>query len=117
MHAEGQAYLILADDEALPEYIDKAVEELKVSNKLQLPPPPQFACLYISAGKKDKISKGDIVGLLTKKGGLSGDDIGLITTLDFASYVSVKRALVTKVLANIKNEKLKGGKVKIEVAN
>ncbi|MEK6781749.1 MAG: DEAD/DEAH box helicase [Bacteroidota bacterium] len=117
MSAEGQAYLVLANDETLPDYIDKSVEELKVGNKLQLPPPPQFACLYISAGKKDKISKGDIVGLLTKKGGLQSDDIGLITTLDFASYVSVKRALVTKVLANIKNEKLKGIKVKIEVAN
>jgi superfamily II DNA/RNA helicase len=116
-HAEGQAYLILANDETLPDYIDKSVEELKVSNKLLLPPPPQFACLYISAGKKDKISKGDIVGLLTKKGGLQSDDIGLITTLDFASYVSVKRGLVNKVLANIKNEKLKGTKVKIEVAN
>jgi superfamily II DNA/RNA helicase len=117
MHAEGQAYLVLADDETLPGYIDKSVEELKLTGKLQLPPPPHFACLYISAGKKDKISKGDIVGLLTKKGGLQGDDIGLITTLDFSSYVSVKRALVNKVLANIKNEKLKNTKVKIEVAN
>ena len=117
MHAEGQAYLVLADDETLPGYIDKSVEELKLSGKLQLPPPPHFACLYISAGKKDKISKGDIVGLLTKKGGLQSDDIGLITTLDFSSYVSVKRTLVNKVLANIKNEKLKKIKVKIEVAN
>jgi len=117
MHTEGQAYLILANDETLPGYIDKTVEELKVSGKLQLPPPPRFACLYISAGKKDKISKGDIVGLLTKKGGLQSDDIGLITTLDFSSYVSVKRSLVNKVLANIKNEKLKKIKVKIEVAN
>jgi superfamily II DNA/RNA helicase len=117
MHAEGQAYLVLADDETLPGYIDKSVEELKLSGKLHLPPPPKYACLYISAGKKDKISKGDIVGLLTKKGGLQGDDIGLITTLDFSSYVSVKRVLVNKVLANIKNEKLKNTKVKIEVAN
>ena len=117
MHAEGQAYLVLADDETLPGYIDKSVEELKLSGKLHLPPPPNYACLYISAGKKDKISKGDIVGLLTKKGGLQGDDIGLITTLDFSSYVSVKRPLVNKVLANIKNEKLKNTKVKIEVAN
>jgi len=117
MHAEGQAYLVLADDETLPQYIDKTVAELKVSSKLQLPPPPHFVCLYISAGKKDKISKGDVVGLLTKKGGLSSDDIGLITTLDFASYVSVKRERVTKMLANIKNEKLKKLKVKIEVAS
>jgi superfamily II DNA/RNA helicase len=117
MHADGKAYLVLAIDEALPEYIDKSIEEIKVSAKLKLPPPPAFACLYISAGKKDKISKGDIVGLLTKKGGLQSDDIGLITSLDFSSYVSVKRSLVDKLLTNIKNEKLKKVKVKIEVAN
>lgn len=117
MHAEGQAYLVLADDETLPPYIDKTITELKVGSKLQLPPPPNYVCLYISAGKKDKISKGDIVGLLTKKGGLTSDDIGLITTLDFTSYVSVKRELVTKMLNNIKNEKLKKLKVKIEVAS
>jgi superfamily II DNA/RNA helicase len=117
MHADGKAYLVLAIDEALPEYIDKSIEEIKVSAKLKLPPPPAFASLYISAGKKDKISKGDIVGLLTKKGGLQSDDIGLITSLDFSSYVSVKRSLVDKLLTNIKNEKLKKVKVKIEVAN
>jgi len=117
MHAEGQAYLVLADDESLPQYIDKTVTELKIGSKLQLPTPPNFVCLYISAGKKDKISKGDVVGLLTKKGGLSSDDIGLITTLDFTSYVSVKRERVPKMLSNIKNEKLKKLKVKIEVAS
>ena len=116
MHANGKAYLILADDETLPEYIDKSIPEITVTNKLHLPPPPHFVCLYISAGKKNKISKGDIVGLLTKKGGLTGDDVGLITTLDFASYVSIKRSLVKDVLSKIKNEKLKGTKVKIEVA-
>jgi superfamily II DNA/RNA helicase len=116
MHANGKAYLILADDETLPDYIDKSIPEITVTNKLHLPPLPHFVCLYIGAGKKNKISKGDIVGLLTKKGGLQGDDVGLITTLDFASYVSIKRSLVKDVLAKIKNEKLKGTKVKIEVA-
>jgi len=117
MHAEGEAYLVLAEDEELPHYIDKSIEEVKVPRKLQLPPPPHFACLYIGAGKKDKISKGDIVGLLTKKGGLKSDEVGLVTTLDHSSYVSVKRTLVNKVLTNIKNEKLKKAKVKIEIAN
>ena len=117
MHADGEAYLVLAEDEELPHYIDKSIEEVRVPRRLQLPPPPHFVCLYIGAGKKDKISKGDIVGLLTKKGGLKSDEVGLVTTLDHASYVSVKRALVNKVLTNIKNEKLKKTKVKIEIAN
>lgn len=117
MHAAGDAWLILADDETLPGYIDPATEIVNVNSRLQLPPPPKYVCLYISAGKKDKISKGDIAGLLMKKGGLPADDIGLITTLDHASYVSVKRAGVNKVLSAIKDERLKKMKVKIEIAS
>jgi superfamily II DNA/RNA helicase len=117
MHSEGQAYLVLAKDESLPGYIDKPVEEILVDKKLKRPLPPLYTCLYISAGRKDKVSKGDIVGLLTKKGGLQSHDIGLVTTLDFSSYVSVKRSLVSQTLARIKNEKLKNKRVKIEVAS
>ncbi len=124
MHADGTAYLILAEEERMPEYIDhrligagNSLEELVVSKKWQLPPPPEFICLYISAGKKDKISKGDIAGLLTKKGGLQGNEVGLITTLDHSSYACIKRTLVDKVLKNIKNERVKKMKVKIEIAN
>jgi superfamily II DNA/RNA helicase len=117
MHAHGEAYLILADDETLPEYISETIEVMPVPKTLKLPAPPTYACLYISAGKKDKVSKGDIVGFLTKKGGLSGEDIGLVMPLDYASYVSIKRPLVTKVLQSIQNEKLKNIKVKVEVAN
>lgn len=116
MHAEGNSYLVLANDEVLPDYIDKSVEEITVTEELQPVQPSSFECLYFSAGKKDKISKGDIVGLLTQKGGLTTSDIGLITVLDFSSYVAVKRSKVAKTLDKIRNEKLKKSKVKIEVA-
>jgi superfamily II DNA/RNA helicase len=116
MHASGQAYLILANDEKLQPYMDPDMEEMTVHPQLKLPAPPDYVCLYISAGKKEKINKGDIAGLLTKKGGLQADEIGLITTLDHASYVSVKRNTLGKLMAGIKDEKLKKQKVKIEVA-
>jgi superfamily II DNA/RNA helicase len=116
MHAEGNSYLVLANDEVLPDYIDKSIEEITVTDELQPVQPSSFECLYFSAGKKDKISKGDIVGLLTQKGGLTTSDIGLITVLDFSSYVAVKRSKVAKTLDKIRNEKLKKSKVKIEVA-
>lgn len=117
MHAEGKVYLVVADDETLPDYIDSSIPEYHVAPKLKLPAPPLYVCLYISAGKKNKISKGDIVGLLTKKGGLTSDDIGLITTLDFTSYVCVKRPTINKLLKDLKDQKLKNIKVKIEVAS
>jgi superfamily II DNA/RNA helicase len=117
MHANGEAYLVLADDETLPHYIDKSLEEVILPKALKLPPPPNYVCLYISAGKKDKINKGDIAGLLMKKAGLQTDEVGLITTLDNSSYVSVKRTELKNVLAKIKDERLKKMRVKIEVAS
>jgi superfamily II DNA/RNA helicase len=117
MHASGQSYLILADDETLPTYLDKSLPEVSLAKSLKLPPPPQYVCLYVSAGKKDKVSKGDIAGLFMKKAELTGDEIGLIVILDYASYVSVKRSVLPKVLRALKEEKLKKIKVKIEVAN
>lgn len=117
MHAEGTAYLVLAADEELSPYLDWKINEITISPKLKLPPPPKFICIYISAGKKEKISKGDIVGLLMKKGELQNEDIGLITILDHSSYVSINRELAEEVLSRIKNEKLKKLKVKFEIAN
>lgn len=117
MHAQGKAYLISGDDETLPEYLDKPLDEVTLPKTLKLPPPPAYACIYISAGKKDKISKGDIVGLLMKKAELKTEEIGLITTLDHASFVSVKRSLAAKTLAAIKDERLKKQKVKMAIAN
>lgn len=118
MHASGEAYLILADDdESLPKYLDDKLPEIVLPKNLTLPPPPVFASIYISAGKKDKISKGDIAGMLMKKAALQMDDVGLITILDHASYVAVKRAVLKKVLTAIKDERIKKMKVKIELAN
>ena len=116
MHADGSAYLILAADEALPEYLEKKLPELKVTPFTGVVAEPDFVCVYISAGKKDKISKGDVVGFLTKTGGLSGDDIGLITILDNASYASVKRTKIIAVLKNLKEQKIKKVRVKVEEA-
>lgn len=116
MHAEGSAYLILAADETLPDYIDKKLEEFKVSPVTKVKVLPKYLCLYISAGKKDKISKGDIVGYLTKIGGLSSDHIGLITILDKSSFVAIDRAYADEVLSNLKDQKIKKIKVKVEEA-
>jgi superfamily II DNA/RNA helicase len=117
MHAQGQSYVILADDESLPPYINMDLQEVILPKDLKLPPPPVYACLYISAGKKDKVSRGDIAGLLMKKAALQSDEVGLITILDHASYVSVKRSMLAKILQTMKNERLKKIKVRIEAAN
>ncbi len=117
MHKDGRAYLIVSDDRSLPSYVKKEWQELLLPKTLKLPPPPHYACIYISAGKKEGISKGDIAGLLLKKGGMTADDVGLITVLDHISFVSVKRTLASRLISAIKDERLKKTKVKVALAN
>ena len=73
-----------------------------------------MATLYIGEGKKDKVSKGDIVGFLCKKGGLLADEIGRIDVNDRYTYVAVKREKLQQVVRQTQGEKIKGIKTIIE---
>ena len=64
--------------------------------------------IYIGKGKKDKISKMDIVGFLCKKGGLNASEIGKIDVKDRFSYVAVSRRKIKELLRLTKGEKIKG---------
>lgn len=115
MNAKGNAYLIFADDESFP-YLDKDIEEEKLSGKYGIPKDSEWQTLYIAAGKKDKVNKIDIVGFLLKIGQLDKDDVGLIEVKDTTAYVAVKRKLAAGVVQKLYQQKIKGKKVKVEVA-
>jgi superfamily II DNA/RNA helicase len=115
MHATGTSYLLLSPGEQ-PTYLRGLPETEDLSGEIVIPPPSPWTTLYLAAGKKDKVNKVDIVGLLLKKGELDKEDLGLIEVLDFSSYAAVKRVRAERVVALVKNEKIKGKKVKIEVS-
>jgi superfamily II DNA/RNA helicase len=116
MDASGTAILILSPDESLPAYIPEQPETLELSGEPTLPAKPKWTTLFISAGKKDKVNKVDVVGFFTNKGQLKKEDIGLIEVKDFFSFVALRKSTVSHVLQLIKNEKLKNKKVRIDVA-
>ena len=115
MNASGTAYLILSEDDNLL-YLDSMPETETLPEDDVLPENSPWVTLYIAAGKKDKINKIDIVGLLLKKGGIQKEDLGRIEVSDFAAYAAVKRTKADMLLANIKNEKIKNRKIKIEIS-
>lgn len=82
---------------------------------LPQPAQPVMVTLYIGKGKKDKISKMDIVGFLCKKGGLKGNEIGRIDVKERYTYVAVKRQKAEAVIRKTRNEKIKGIKTLIEL--
>jgi superfamily II DNA/RNA helicase len=116
MNASGFSYLILSPEESYPFLKEDIEEDPELTKKSQVPEKPSFETIYISTGKKNKVNKIDIVGFLIKKGELQKEDIGLIEVKDTTSYVAVIRKKANALLKKLANEKLKGQKVKMEIA-
>jgi len=116
MLASGTAYIIIHESEKKLDYIDYGMKVLNVENATKLPKAPEFQTIYISGGKKTKLNKIDIVGFFSQKGKLEKGDLGLIEVKDFISFAAVKSKKVKDLLHNIRDEKMKGKKFKIEVA-
>lgn len=116
MNAKGTAYLLLGEGEFVPTFIKDTPGLEALSSENKIPENTCWCTLYIAAGKKDKINKMDIVGMLLQKGKLQKEELGLIEVLDFSSYAAIKRDKIEQLLVAVKEEKIKGRKIKMEVS-
>ena len=113
--ATGRSFFILNASEHIPDYVEGNVVEYAAIPSQQIEPPlPRMTTLYIGKGKKDKISKGDIVGFLCKNGGLKADEIGRIDVKDRYAYVAIQREKLKQTLHLVQGQKIKGLKTIIE---
>lgn len=113
MNSNGTAYVIQGKGEELPDFIGDVPEE--VLEQLPLPKPSEWSTLFISGGRKDKISKGDIAGLFFKQGGLTKDQLGVIELKTDCAFVSVKSNSLKGLLPQVNNMRLKKKKVRVSV--
>ena len=114
---QGRAFFILAPGEQVPAYVEAEVDgfrSLRAALGTAIPS-PRMATVYIGKGKKDKISKGDIVGFLCKKGGLHSSEIGRIDVKDRYAYAAVSREKLQQVLRQTQGEKLRASKTLCEL--
>ena len=116
MNAEGTAYLLLTATDHIPPFIHETPEVETLPEKMMIPEKSPWRTLYIAAGKKEKINKMDIVGMLLQKGKLSKEELGLVEVLDHASYAAVRSGKIENVIKLIRNEKIKNKKVRIEIS-
>jgi superfamily II DNA/RNA helicase len=117
MNATGTAYFLLDTEDRLPGFITTPPPAEALPKKLVLPKPAEWQTLYIGAGKKDKINKMDVVGMLLQKGNLQKEELGRIDILDHSAYAAVRSNKVAQTLQLVKNEKIKNRKFKIEIAS
>lgn len=109
--ATGSVYVITAEGENIPEYVvwDRDYNPTAASEQ---PINSSVATLYINAGRKDKISRGDIVGFLTKDAGVPGPQIGKIDLRDHAAFAAVPSVLMPAILG-ITQPKIKGKRIRL----
>lgn len=117
---QGRSFFLLKAGEHIPDYVEETptAYNLKAdaddSIPESVPARPKMVTIYIGKGKRDKLSRGDIVGFLCKKGGLQGSEIGKISVEERFTYVAIAREKLRQVLKNTAGEKIKGVKTIIE---
>lgn len=94
----GRVYFIIAEGENVPEYVDWD-HDFHPDHDAPLPPQPQMVTYYANAGRKEKVSRGDLVGLLCKTVGLTADQIGRIDVRDHSAYVAVASDAASQIPA------------------
>ncbi len=122
MNSKGTAYVLYFEDEYLPDFIDELnlnrqnIKEKSIDSiNDELSNSSEWTTLFISGGRKDKISKGDIAGLFFKQGNLSKEELGIIELKNDCAFVSVPKKVVNELLPKVNNMKLKKKKVRVSV--
>ena len=109
----GRTFFLVGPEEHIPGFVESLAQIYEPSAD-ELIPQPCMATLYIGKGRKDKISKGDIVGFLCKKGGLKTCEIGRIDVSDRYAYAAVKREKLQQIIRLTRGEKIKGVRTVVE---
>ena len=111
--ANGNVYVLLGPTEEVPDYItfndELSLNKANATAELK----SQVASIYFNAGKKEKISRGDIVGFIANNCGITAKEIGTISLHDHYAIVAVPRAKVDDILSRIARLKIKNKRVRI----
>jgi superfamily II DNA/RNA helicase len=111
MKSDGTAYILKWKNESLPDFIP--TKEIEHLHQAALPTPSKWKTLFISGGRKDKISKGDVAGFLLKQGKLTNDELGIIEIKTDCVFVAVESTKIEQVISLVNNTKLKAKKVRV----
>jgi superfamily II DNA/RNA helicase len=111
INEKGTAYILKWEKETSPDFIKNTKGE-NISKKVKMEP-QYWETLFISGGRKDKISKGDIAGLFIKQGGLTKDQLGTIELKPDCAFVAIPLEFADSLVEKLNNTRLKKKKVRV----
>ncbi len=113
VNEKGTAYILKWEEQRLRDFIPEA-EIADITNK-GTQNTQYWETLFISGGRKDKISKGDVAGLFFKQGNLTKEQLGIIELKQDCTFVAVPVAMAKELVAKLNNTRLKKKKVRISI--
>jgi len=113
--ATGHVYAILSPGEDIPGYVDYDRKYVPAPSADFLPEPAAVATIYLNSGKKEKLSKSDILGFLVKQAGLESAQVGRITVKDHCAVAAIPRDEADRVLDAFKQARIKGKRVRASI--
>lgn len=118
VNRDGTAYILYWEGEELPDFIQNEspvnlhIEDLQKSTD---PSPVKWKTLYITGGRRDKISKGDVAGFIFKQGQIKKEQLGVIEIKQDSTYVGVHADIAEKLIVKTNNKRLKTKKVRVSL--
>ena len=113
--ATGHVYAILSSGEDIPEYVDYDREYVPAPAADFHPDASPVATLYLNSGKKEKLSKSDILGFLVKQAALTSAQVGKIVVKDHCAVAAIPRDRADAVVDAFRQAKIKGQRVRASV--
>ncbi|WP_372792418.1 DEAD/DEAH box helicase [Lutibacter sp.] len=113
MNSKGTAYVIQWKNEKPSDFTQNS--EIEMIEKHATPESSKWKTLFISGGRKDKISKGDIAGLFFKEGKLNKHELGTIELKSDCAFVGVAASKVDELIKRFNNTHLKKRKIRVYV--
>lgn len=112
--ASGDIYVLTGPDESLRDFVETDTTYWLDPDKNAAVMPRQET-LYIGAGKKEKISKGDVLGFLVKECGMEPERIGIIDVKDHFALAAVSTEDPKSLLEKARAAKLKGARRQMSI--
>ncbi len=114
--ASGDVFVITSEADNIPEFVTWD-REYNPTGQSTDPIRADYVTLHLNVGKKEKISRGDVVGFLCQKGGLTADQIGKIDLSDHQTLVAVAADRAAGLIKTLAPEKIKGKRVRISLVS
>ena len=111
MCKDGVAYVLHWKGDDVPDFV--GMYPKKEIHKNNPPTPTKWRTIFISGGRKHKISKGDIAGLFIKQGKIHPEQLGLIEIKQECTFVAVHKDVSSMIVTQLNNRRVKKKKVRM----